>query len=38
MSTNVEAMFSNRVKPGHDLGTIVTEALNFQEVLRLAGF
>lgn len=37
MSANVETMFSVREKPWHGLGTIIQEACNSQEALRLAG-
>lgn len=37
MSANVETMFSVREKPWHGLGTIVEEAPDSKEALRLAG-
>lgn len=37
MSANVETMFSVREKPWHGLGTIIEEACNSEEALRLAG-
>lgn len=37
MSANVENMFSTRVKPWHELGTVVNEAPDSQTALRLAG-
>lgn len=37
MSANVESMFSVREKPWHGLGTIIEEACNSEEALRLAG-
>lgn len=37
MSANVETMFSVREKPWHGLGTIIQEACNSEEALRLAG-
>lgn len=37
MSANVESMFSVREKPWHGLGTIIQEACNSEEALRLAG-
>ena len=37
MSANVETMFYTREKPWHGLGTMVMEALNSAEALRLAG-
>lgn len=37
MSANVETMFSVREKPWHGLGTIIQEAVNSEEALRLAG-
>ena len=37
MSANVETMFSVREKPWHGLGTIVTDAPESKEALRMAG-
>lgn len=37
MSANVETMFSVREKPWHGLGTIIEEAVNSEQALRLAG-
>ncbi len=37
MSANVETMFYTRVKPWHGMGTMVEEAPNSAEALRLAG-
>lgn len=37
MSANVETMFSVRETPWHGLGTVIQEACNSQEALRLAG-
>lgn len=37
MSANVETMFSVREKPWHGLGTVIQEACNSEEALRLAG-
>lgn len=37
MSANVETMFSVREKPWHGLGTIIEEACNSEEALRLSG-
>jgi len=37
MSANVETMFSVREKPWHGLGTIIANAPNSEEALRLAG-
>lgn len=37
MSANVETMFSVREKPWHGLGTIIQEACNSADALRLAG-
>ncbi len=37
MSANVETMFYTREKPWHGLGTMVMEALNSADALRLAG-
>ncbi len=37
MSANVETMFSTREKPWHGMGTIVEEAPNSLEALRLSG-
>lgn len=37
MSANVETMFSVREKPWHGLGTVIEEACNSEEALRLAG-
>lgn len=37
MSANVETMFSVREKPWHGLGTIIQEACNSEEALRLSG-
>lgn len=37
MSANVETMFSVREKPWHGLGTVIANAPNSEEALRLAG-
>jgi len=37
MAANVESMFSVRQKPWHGIGTIVADALDSQEALRIAG-
>ena len=37
MSANVETMFSARVKPWHEIGTVVEECPNSKEALGLAG-
>lgn len=37
MSANVESMFSVRETPWHGLGTIIQEAVNSEEALKLAG-
>jgi len=37
MSANVETMFSVREKPWHGLGTVIADAPNSEEAIRLAG-
>lgn len=37
MAANVESMFSVRVKPWHGLGTVVEDAPDSGEAIRLAG-
>ena len=37
MAANVETMFYTREKPWHGLGTMVAEAPNSKDALRLAG-
>jgi len=37
MSANVETMFSVREKPWHGLGKVISDALNSEEAIRLAG-
>lgn len=37
MSSNVETMFSVRVKPWHGIGTVIEECPNSREAIRLAG-
>ena len=37
MAANVETMFSVREKPWHGLGTVIQEACNSEEALRLSG-
>lgn len=37
MSSDVETMFSVRVKPWHGIGTVIEECPNSREAIRLAG-
>ena len=37
MSANVESMFSVRETPWHGLGTVIQDAVNSEEALKLAG-